>query len=55
MISLFIRITPEQHDFLESLAGTKAEHIRRAIDDYLLKQETKNVSTSSSAKGGQNG
>lgn len=43
-------INVEQLDFLSNLPGTTSEHIRRAIDEYMvkIKKEQLQVSTSPS-------
>jgi Tfp pilus assembly PilM family ATPase len=51
MIRKHFYLTEEQIQALHSLGGTLAEHIRRAIDEYLAKRQKVNVSASSS-KGG---
>jgi Tfp pilus assembly PilM family ATPase len=54
MVRKHFYLTEEQIQALQSLGGTLAEHIRRAIDDYLAKMQKVNVSASSS-RGGLNG
>lgn len=48
-----IFITEGQDDFLEGLDGLSlSEHIRRAIDDYIVKKRKGLASPSSSKRGG---
>jgi len=39
MVRKNIYITREQDDYLKSLSGHSSEHIRRAIDEYISKNE----------------
>lgn len=41
-------VREDQHDFLKSLPGSAAEHVRRAIDDYKVKKLNANASISRS-------
>lgn len=50
-----IYITDEQVVFLSELQGTIAEHIRRAIDEYIQKIKSQTISASSSKGGNTNG
>lgn len=43
-------IDEQQIEFLESLSGNVAEHLRRAIDDYIEKQKDLKVSASKSKR-----
>ena len=51
MVSFYLRMREDQNSFLHSLKGSIAEHIRRAIDDYIDKMRNLNVSSSKSKKG----
>jgi len=53
MIRCDFMLTPEQYSFLEALEGTKSEHMRRAIDDYIEKVKGTSASGSPSMKGGK--
>ena len=54
MIRCDFMLTPEQYAFLETLEGTKSEHMRRAIDDYIEKVKGTSASLSPlSKKGGK--
>ena len=47
LIQKLIRITEEQYHALTNLGSiTNTEHIRRAIDDYILKHKKQNTSES---------
>jgi hypothetical protein len=48
MIRKNVHLKPEQINFIGTLSGTFAEHIRIALDDYIQKQKNLNVSASSS-------
>jgi hypothetical protein len=52
LVRTAFHITTEQKRILESFKELPvAEHIRRAIDDYIEKKNLHNVSTSPSQKG----
>lgn len=53
MVRIDLNITKEQLGFLVRMGGTMSEHIRRAIDDYIVKIKGQNASTSPSQKGGK--
>lgn len=50
-INLFIGVT--QLSFLQDLSGHVSEHIRKAIDEYIVKLKNQNATTSPSKKGGE--
>ena len=51
MVRIDILITKEQFSFLKNIPGTVSEHIRRAIDDYVVKMKGNNASVSPTKKG----
>ena len=50
MISILFRLSESTNIKLEALPGTKAEHIRRAIDEYL--QRINPIDAAASQSGG---
>lgn len=55
MVRKHFYLTEEQEKFLKSLPGTMAEHLRKALDEYIEKKQNLNISASSSMKGGDYG
>jgi hypothetical protein len=53
MLRKQVYLHAEQLNFLESLPGSLAEHVRIAVDDYIEKKKNLNVSSSQSKKGGE--
>lgn len=55
MVSVFFRLAEIKYNRLKELPGSLAEHLRKAVDDYLLKQDNTASSASEMKGGSQNG
>jgi len=53
MIRKQVYLSPEQINFIDTLSGTFAEHIRIAVEEYIQRKQNLNVSASQSKKGGK--